>query len=161
MDIKVVNGDLLLAPVDIIVHQVNCIGVMGGGLAREIYTRYPNNKIDYLKYVNKHKNTGKPSKDLLGNVFMIDTYDNKVIANIFGQNNIRKTKQDKTVYTEEEALIEGLNKVKELALKCNYTVGIPTYLGCGMANGNWSEIKPKIEEVFKECSELVTFYNKR
>ena len=39
--IKVVYGDLMQATEDIIVHQVNCKGVMGSGVAKQIKANFP------------------------------------------------------------------------------------------------------------------------
>ncbi|WP_223260709.1 hypothetical protein [Bacillus sp. LNXM65] len=40
--IKTVDGNILEASEDIICHQVNCKGVMGAGLAKQIKSKYPN-----------------------------------------------------------------------------------------------------------------------
>ena len=44
--IKTVVGDLLDATEDIIVQQVNCRSVMGSGVAKAIYTRWPEVKTE-------------------------------------------------------------------------------------------------------------------
>lgn len=41
-EIKIIQGDVLLSGSDIIVQQVNCAGVMGGGLAARIYSGHSN-----------------------------------------------------------------------------------------------------------------------
>ena len=59
------KGDLLEAG-ESIVHQVNCQNVMGSGVAKAIYTKWPEVKIEYHKYcdgINPH--------DLLGAVYRI------------------------------------------------------------------------------------------
>ena len=46
MEYRFIKGDLLKADADVICHQVNLQGVMGGGLALSIAMKYPNvNKI--------------------------------------------------------------------------------------------------------------------
>lgn len=151
--IEVVEGDILLSDRDIIVHQVNCINVMGGGIAKAIAERYLNVKREYYKYVRSFKD----SSELLGNVQFVDTYDDKIVANVFGQEFIRSSPRDKKVYTVTDALLNGLRQVKALAEKNNYTIAIPYGIGCGMANGDWNEIRPAIEELFDGC-DFVTFY---
>lgn len=37
----VIRGDILQSDADIIVQQVNCRGVMGAGLAKQIASQYP------------------------------------------------------------------------------------------------------------------------
>ena len=44
-------GDLLEATEDIIAHQVNCQGV-AGGLACEIFNKWPEAKLDYEMTIN-------------------------------------------------------------------------------------------------------------
>ncbi|WP_406590239.1 hypothetical protein [Bacillus atrophaeus] len=70
--------------------------------------------------------------------------DNKVIANVFDQVNIKKNRYDETVYTKTEALTRGLKEVKELSKQLNKSVAIPYGIGCGLAGGIWNE-------VFKTC----------
>lgn len=157
MSIKIINRDILTSNADVIVQQVNCINVMGGGLALSIYSKYYENKKEYHKFVTKKHKTKKPN-ELLGEVLYVDTYDGKIIANIFGQENIRKNKYDKNVYTSSESLIKGLMNVKEKCEKLGFSVAIPYKIGCDMANGNWDEIKPKIEAVFEDSDVDVVFY---
>lgn len=106
------------------------------------------------------KNLNEPS-DLLGEVQYVDNHDGRIIANVFGQVDIRKGYYDKTVYTVTEALLKGVTEVKEKAEKLNFTVAIPTYIGCGLAGGDWNVIKPLIEEVFEGSDVQVTFYHYR
>lgn len=47
--IKTVEGNILDAEEDIICHQVNCKGVMGAGLAKQIKSKYPNVYKDYKR----------------------------------------------------------------------------------------------------------------
>lgn len=46
------NGDLLKAKEDILVHQVNIQGNMGGGVAKQIAIQYPKVESEYRKYCN-------------------------------------------------------------------------------------------------------------
>ena len=39
--IKHVKADIFTTDCDIIVHQVNCYGVMGSGIAKQVKERYP------------------------------------------------------------------------------------------------------------------------
>lgn len=45
--IKTVIGDVVEASEDIICHQVNCQNVMGAGVAKALYTRFPQVKQSY------------------------------------------------------------------------------------------------------------------
>lgn len=51
----ITHGDVLNTDCWIIAHQVNCQGVMGGGLARQIKDRYPDAYINYREYIEDYK----------------------------------------------------------------------------------------------------------
>ena len=159
--IPIIEGNILDYDKDIIVQQVNCQGVMGGGLAKQILMKYPEVPKEYKKYWTKQKKKIEKTRELLGEVLYVDTYDGKIIANVFGQDHIRKGISDKTLYTEEWALLKGIQEVKEKASKLGLSVAIPTFIGCGMANGDWSVIQPKIEEIFEYSGVDVTFFHYR
>lgn len=155
-EIEVVDGNILDASEDIIVHQVNCLGIMGAGLAKQIAQRYPIVKDKYLEHCNKYIR-----ESLLGELHLVDTKEGKLVANIFGQFDIKKNRLDKKVYTDFEALKIGLERVKDFAEVQSMSVAIPTYIGCGLAGGNWDEIKPMIENVFVGSGVKVKFYHYR
>lgn len=159
--IKIIEGNILHYDKDIIVQQVNCQGVMGGGLAKQILEKYPEVPKEYKKYWAKRRKKVNLTEQMLGEVLYVDTYDGRIIANIFGQDFIRKGVEDKEVYTKEWALLKGIEEVKNKAYELKLSVAIPTYIGCGMANGDWENIKPKIEEIFEYSGVDVTFYHKR
>ena len=52
--IHYVSGSLFDKPYDAIVNAVNCVGVMGKGLALEFRNRYPDNYKDYRAICLKH-----------------------------------------------------------------------------------------------------------
>lgn len=159
--IKVIEGNILKSDSNIIVQQVNCLGVMGGGLAKQIMLQYGNVKKEYQAYYKEHIKSGKSREELLGQVQLVDVHDHKIIANIFGQLNVRKHRWDKTVYTVNDKLFEGLTSVKEYAETKGLSVAIPTYIGCGLANGNWYDIKKGIETIFHGSKVKVSFYHYR
>lgn len=159
--ISIIEENIVKTDKDIIVQQVNCRGFMGSGLARTLMQRYDNIKREYQKFRLKQLKRVKTDENLLGMVNYVDVYDGKIIANVFGQVDIRKDRNDKTVYTKEDALLQGILAVKEKAEHLNLSVAIPTYIGCGLAGGDWSNIKTAIEEIFKESQVDVEFYHKR
>ncbi|PRR87424.1 macro domain-containing protein [Bacillus atrophaeus] len=154
--IKIVKGNILDATEDIIVQQVNCKGVMGAGLAKAILKRYPNVKSEYQSFRNFNLNKGLTDKDLLGLVNYVRVTDGKVIANVFGQIEIKKNRFDKTVYTKTEALTRGLKEVKELSKQLNKSVAIPYGIGCGLAGGDWNMVSELIDSIFSDYK--VTIY---
>ena len=157
--IPIIEGSILDYDTDIIVQQVNCRGVMGGGLAAQILRKYPEVPREYKKYVNTRYQSILYSSEMLGEVLFVDTYDQRIVANVFGQDFIRTSSLDVHQYTDEPALMKGLTEVRDLAFAKGLKVAIPTNIGCGLANGKWEVIKPQIEDVFEYSGVDVTFYH--
>lgn len=144
--IKMVDDNILQATEDIIAHQVNSMGVMGSGIAKQIKEKYPEVFDQYRKFFINNKFTA------LGKCQIVKTEDNKYIANLFGQYNYGRDKQ----YTDYKALEEALFSLKVGAKDHNLSVAIPFNIGCGLAGGNWETVYKIIEEVFHDYD--VTLY---
>ena len=113
------NGDLLKADVDIILHQVNLQGFMGGGIAYQIAKKFPNVEKEYIEFEEKE----------LGKVCFVKT-NRYVVGNCFSQNWYFET--------DYQALRQCLDVVLEYMFKNNLkTIAIPYKYGCGIASGNW------------------------
>lgn len=142
--VKIKIGNILDAEEDIIVHQVNVFGSMGGGLARQLANQYPGLEEEYRKCCSNYNNNYEKLK---GIVLFID-YKEKLIANVFSQ----KTNFD----TDYNSLITCLEKIKGCAISKSKTVCMPYKIGCGIANGDWNIVYKIIEEVFNDYD--VTLY---
>lgn len=142
--IKIVNGDILNCTEEIIVHQVNVAGVMGGGVARQLTNKYKGLEEVYAEYCKEHNNR---YIDLCGDVFYYKTTD-KIIANMFSQ----QENFDTDYFNIKVALkdIEKFAKQNELSVCMTYGIG------CGIANGDWNKVYKIIEKVFSDYD--VTLY---
>lgn len=135
--VKIIKGDLLSADADIICHQVNLQGVMGGGLALSIARRFPSVEKEYRKY--------RPMQ--LGEVCFANT-NRFVIANCFSQS--------QNYDTNYRALHNCLLKVKQYMDKHDLkTIAIPYKYGCGIANGDWDIVLTIFTSVFKDIDVYV------
>lgn len=138
------KGNLLESGCDIICHQVNLDGVMGGGIAFQIAQKYPIVEEMYKKYCRNVS-----IDNLGGDVCYVPRYGydsdvKKYVANCFSQNN------DFT--TNYEWLFDCVVDVRKLAEKKRLeTVGIPKNYGCGIAKGDWETVKAIWESEFKDC----------
>lgn len=139
--INYVTGNLLESEADIIGHQVNAQGVMGAGLAKQIRSRYPNVYNDYtaLCKTNQNKNT------LMGQAQFIEVGTNKYVASLFGQLYYGRQKMQ---YTHYPSLKAALTELREVAEEHGISVGLPKFLGCGLAGGDWEVVSKIIEEAF-------------
>jgi O-acetyl-ADP-ribose deacetylase (regulator of RNase III) len=142
--IKVTDGDLLDDElnynVDIIAHQVNSIGVMGGGVALAIKLKWPFVERAYQKYIQSFKKDGASP---LGTVQIIDVSSGPAVANLFGQDGIGG------IATDMDALSSAIDNLIEYMLEEGLTcVTAPWGIGAGLGGGNWDEIRPMIEKKF-------------
>ena len=55
--IKIFDGDILNASEYILAHQVNCMGIMGSGIAKQIKDKYPEVFEQYRKFFVNNKFT--------------------------------------------------------------------------------------------------------
>lgn len=139
--VKIKDGDILEAEEDILIHQVNIDGIMGGGVARQLADQYPGLENYYSEYCKRKNND---YKNLRGEVCFYLAEDKKVIANIFSQ--------DKNFNTDYEALKMCLEKVRKNADINNLTMALPFKIGCGIANGDWETVSEIINKAFKDDS---------
>jgi O-acetyl-ADP-ribose deacetylase (regulator of RNase III) len=148
--IKVVYGDLMQATEDIIVHQVNCKGVMGSGVAKQIKANFPEVFNEYRGHAQSHD-----SDELLGTAqFVFSPSKNKIVANVFGQDSFGASRRR----TFESALIWGLIKVKEFAEDNNMSVAMPYNIGCALGGGDWDTVYEGIQAVFSDFDRDVVLY---
>lgn len=156
--IRLVHGDLLNATEDILAHQVNCKGVMGAGVARQIKEKWPDIFTDYVVYCSAHK---RNARDLLGNIWVSHTFDQSgmpiEICHLFGQDGYSGGGRN----TDYGALEKSLLKLKRYAENRNGSIALPYCIGCGLGGGDWNGVVyPMIERIFGESDVLVTIYRK-
>ena len=132
--IKIEYGNILKVKEDIICHQVNCMGVMGSGLAKQIRAKYPEVFDKYKELCEAQKimyeNGLAKSKYLLGSVQIVNCKDGKIVANLFGQQSFGLDKR----YTDYDALKSSLLGLKNLTTSeystiNNKSIAIPYNLG--------------------------------
>lgn len=144
MSIRIKNGDILNCTENIIIHQVNVAGVMGGGLALQLAREYEGLEEAYVEFCEMYDNDYNKLK---GKVFKV-MLKGKFIMNMFSQ----KENFD----TDYESMKVALEEVKEYAKSYNLSIAIPYGIGCGIANGDWNTVLSIIDKVFKEYK--VTLY---
>ncbi|MGG4439300.1 macro domain-containing protein [Brevibacillus fortis] len=139
--VQVIPGNILEAKENIIVQQVNCMGVMGAGLAKQIRAKYPSVYTEYKQLCEQYADA---REDLLGQVLLCQVGEGKYMANLFAQLGYGK----KGVYTKYDMLQKGLEEVLSLAKKENLTIAIPYGIGCGLAGGDWDVVSKQLNDIF-------------
>ena len=143
--LKIIKGNLLNAKEDIIVHQVNCQGAFGAGLAKQIAQKYPKAKNEYVDYCNK-----KNPDDLLGDCLVTKTND-FLIANLFAQKYYGRYGAFYKKYerqTNYRAFTKGLKKL--INNHPDKSIAIPYKIGCGLAKGDWDKIQKIFDLAFPD-----------
>jgi O-acetyl-ADP-ribose deacetylase (regulator of RNase III) len=146
------KGDVLDAleasEVDVVIHQTNCQGVMGSGIAKQIKTRFP---AVYEVYKDLEKHNGKL---LLGDVsgatiLRVDKDDkltkSGMILNVNGQDKYANRSICNTNYAAlGKGLLYCLNFIEDDSI-----VAMPK-IGAGLGGGDWYVIEAIINSVFPE-----------
>ena len=153
--IHYVKGNLLDSDCDYICHQVNCQGVMGSGIAKQIRERWP---IVYKVYKNRydyHTLIGVTSEDMLGNVDMIPIDDDgtRFVFNMYSQADYG---YDAKRYTSYNAFAICLGMIGAM-MPNGCKVGFPKNIGCGLGGGNWKVISALIEEILGKDFEVYIY----
>lgn len=149
-----VKGDVLKTPFQIIAHQVNCKGVMGAGLAKQIRDNYPNLYNAYKDYCNYGAHLG----DFLGWA----TSDKHYILNIFAQDDYGRDKRYTDYSAMYNAFANGINDYRDLygvGDEIQLTIAIPYMIGCGLAGGDWGEVQKVLLAVEKNCNVVFVAYD--
>jgi len=156
MSVRFVEGDTLDAEENIIAHQVNCKGVMGEGLAKQIRDKWPS-VYDQYKWLCDIFECDNMSKALIGRTQYCWIGDSRYLVNIFGQNDFGRDKSK--VYTDYNAVKNCIINVHDTA-ECNgWTVAIPYGLGCGLDGGDWQGVVlPMILDIFEKSDVEVKIY---
>lgn len=136
--IKTVRGDLITAKVEALVNPVNCVGIMGTGLALQFKKKFPDNFLIYQ--------AACASKELyIGKVLTTETKRVKGPRYVINF----PTKHHWVDYSRLEDIEAGLiSLVREVANKRIKSIAIPM-LGCGMGKLDWRQVRPRIEYAFE------------
>lgn len=153
------NGDLLQSKCDVICHQVNLQGIMGGGLALQIAKKYPNVEKDYKIIVQYYYSTellgeldgktalgtGLTRQHLRGKYLASKICDRKYIFNCFTQ--------EENFDTNYELVKSCFENIKDYCLNkliLPVTIGVPYKYGCGIAKGEWDKVEQIFKDIYKD-----------
>ena len=150
--IHIVKGNLLESDCNVIAHQVNCMGVMGAGIAAKIKQKYPWAYRAYYFQCRSHLG----AHELLGTAQIVpepceeDEYrripaTRLRVVHLYGQYKYGRERQHTVYQAVEDALhlmLRNLHQDQDLK------IGLPYGMGCGLAGGNWGIVSEIIEKVF-------------
>lgn len=145
------KGDILSVQRGVICHQVNCMGIMGAGLAKQVKRKFPEVWYDYKQLVDE---TLFPA-NLLGKAQIIPIRPGLWVANLFGQYNLSKRGERVTEYG---SLAQSVSEVAKVVRRLQENSGqkIPIYfpfeMGCGLGGGDWEIVETILGE---RCDEEI------
>ncbi|SUS07958.1 Appr-1-p processing protein [Candidatus Defluviicoccus seviourii] len=137
------RGDILEADAEALVNTVNCVGVMGRGVALQFRKAFPENYAAY-KAVCERKEL-RPGRMF---VFEAGQLTNpRYIINFPTKDHWK----GKSRLTDIDAgLVALVDEVRRLGIR---SIAIPP-LGCGLGGLEWSDVRPRIERAFGELPEV-------
>jgi O-acetyl-ADP-ribose deacetylase (regulator of RNase III) len=140
MTVKTMRGDLLKqTDVDAIVNTVNCVGVMGKGIALQFRNKWPDNARAY--------EAACKARDVRpGRMFVFDA--GGLVKPHFIVNFPTKDhwKGKSKIEFIGDGLVDLVAQVRRLRIK---SIAIPP-LGCGNGGLDWEDVRPLIEQAFAD-----------
>lgn len=147
--IKIIKGNLFNSQCDIITNAVNCVGIMGAGIAKAFADKYPKMYDEYKEFCkNKKYKLGMP---------VIHCTDNRLICNfptMFYPGSLanREAIQNGLFYLK--GLLDGLNQKDN----SKYISIAFCALGCGIGRFSFEDLKNMIENIFQDYEGLIEVY---
>lgn len=129
--------DIFKSDCEAICNAVNCVGVMGAGLALAFKRRYSEMYKEYVEVCKKGElHTGKM------HIWENPNGNPKYIINFPTKDDFRKD-------SEMSYIIDGLVTLEtEIIARGIKSIALPS-LGCGLGGLKWDEVKPLLEQFAK------------
>ena len=140
--VNIKKGNIFNSKAQALVNPVNCVGVMGAGLAKQFKERYPDNYLAYeLACANKAVNTGR--------MFVFRPEEGpKYIINF-------PTKRHWKSKSKIEYIDNGLYDLTRIIRSHNITsIAIPA-LGAGLGGLEWESVENKIVNILSSCDNIM------
>lgn len=141
--IELTRGNILTADAEALVNTVNCVGVMGKGIALQFKKAFPENFKAY-EAACRNKEV-KP-----GRMFVFNTgqmFNPRFIINFPTKRHWRGKSRYEDIEMGLEALVQ---EVRERKIR---SIAIPP-LGSGLGGLQWEQVKPMIEKAFSTMPEV-------
>jgi O-acetyl-ADP-ribose deacetylase (regulator of RNase III) len=137
------KGNLLEEKVQAYVNTVNCVGIMGKGIALQFKMAFPDNYKEYKKVCDD-------GKMHIGKMFI--TNDNNMFESKYIINFPTKThwKAKSKLEHIEKGLNDLVKKINEFNIK---SIVIPP-LGCGLGGLDWNEVRSVIEQKLSHLEDV-------
>jgi O-acetyl-ADP-ribose deacetylase (regulator of RNase III) len=141
--ITLIQGDILKADAEALVNTVNCVGIMGRGVALQFKKAFPAN-------CKAYELACKADQVQPGKMFVHDLnhlYNPRFIINFPTK---RHWKSQSRIEDIQSGLTDLIAVVQQHKIR---SIAIPP-LGCGLGGLNWEDVKPLITEAFQAIPEV-------
>ncbi len=142
------EGNLLEAKTEALVNAVNCVGVMGKGIALQFRREFSE---DYFKDYKRACQSGELA---IGKVHVYELKNvetnPRFIINFPTKNHWRRQSRIEDIESGLQSLVEAIElyEIKSIAMPA---------LGCGLGGLNYAEVKGLIEKGFGSIPEMEVF----
>ena len=141
--IKLTQGDILCANAEALVNTVNCVGVMGRGIALQFKKLFPKNFKRYKAVCDKKEL--QPGKMFIYDLNLL--HNPRYVINF-------PTKRHWKGKSRMEDIEAGLQTlVAEVRKRNIHSIAIPP-LGCGLGGLRWEDVRDRIEEAFQDLTDV-------
>jgi len=142
------TGDLFLQDAEALVNTVNCVGVMGRGVALQFKKRFPDNFKAYAAAC-------KRDEVIPGKMFVYETgtvINPRIIINF-------PTKRHWRGASRVEDIESGLHDLERVIKEYNIKSIVLPPLGCGLGGLNWDLVRKRIESHLEKLAdtEVIVF----
>ncbi len=141
--IDYISGDILTADTEALVNTVNCVGIMGRGIALQFKNAFPENYKAYVRACDL--NEVQP-----GRMFVYQNnrlHEPKYIINFPTK---RHWKEKSRLADIDSGLVALKNEILTRGIK---SIAVPP-LGSGLGGLNWADVKPRIEASLSNIPDL-------
>jgi O-acetyl-ADP-ribose deacetylase (regulator of RNase III) len=141
--IQLHHGDILKADAEALVNTVNCVGIMGRGIALQFRKAFPENYEVYRQLCDKGKL--QPGMMLVHDLHRL--MNPRFVINF-------PTKRHWKGKSRIEDIDAGLKTlIEEIRARGIRSIAIPP-LGCGLGGLDWKVVRPRIEQAFSELPDV-------
>jgi O-acetyl-ADP-ribose deacetylase (regulator of RNase III) len=144
--IRLTHGDILKQEAEALVNTVNCMGVMGRGIALQFRRAFEDNYEAYRK-------ASKVGGIRPGRMFVLERSALDLPRWIINFPTKRHWKGKSRIEDIEAGLVDLVRVIRERGIR---SIAIPP-LGCGLGGLDWAEVRPLIEAALSSVPEVEAY----
>jgi O-acetyl-ADP-ribose deacetylase (regulator of RNase III) len=141
--LRIATGDILSADAEALVNTVNCVGIMGRGVALQFKRAFPDNFRLYVKACER--GDVQP-----GSMFVVENTELTGPRYIINFPTKRDWKNKSRIEDIEYGLVALVSVIGSRGIR---SVALPP-LGCGLGGLDWKDVRPRIERAMSALQDV-------